>query len=172
MHNASEFIRRVCLSLLLVCALIGSAPAGGGIGPQRAPRENGMRRSVVRRSRIRAKAHRSHLRRTAKSSYMRASVRIPTLHPQFQRLLFRRRHFRPRTNKEFRGKRPRKTAALQGIIRDASTRGIRRSRDRSHQSRDGRYANDFRRCRRRVPPDAISRRARICCLRRATASRR
>ena len=103
MHNASEIIRRVCLSLLLACALVGSAlPAAASVRGAVARKRHAA--ISVRRNRIRAHVHRSHSRRRAESSYTRASFRIP-IYPQASRISRIPAHFLPRQSRESRGNR-------------------------------------------------------------------
>jgi Carboxypeptidase regulatory-like domain len=123
MHNASEFIRRVCPSLLLACALIGSAlPAAASVRGASARKRHAA--IHARGGRVRAKAHRTDSRRGAKNSYALASARIQVMPSAIPPPAFPPQVSSSQDGQRIPRQAPRKTAALQGIIRDASTRGI------------------------------------------------
>jgi hypothetical protein len=74
--------------------------------------------------RIRAKAHRLHSRRAVKSSYTRASARFPSIPSAIPPPAFPPQSLASQDEQRIPRQTPRKTAALQGIVRDTFSRGI------------------------------------------------
>ena len=123
MHNASDFIRRICPRLVLACTLMGSAqPAAASV--RGASRRNRHAAIVSRSAKMRAKARRLHSQPKTRSSYIHASARIPSIRPAIPATTFPPQAFSPQDGQRIPRQTTRKTAALQGIIRDSSTRGI------------------------------------------------
>jgi len=123
MHSASDLSRRICPRLLLACALIVSVlPSAASV--RGGPARNRHAAILARRKQVRAKARRSHSRPTAKSSFARASARIPPLHSAIPLPAYPPRLFSSQDEQRLPRQSPRRSAALQGIVRDAATRGI------------------------------------------------
>lgn len=119
MHEASETIRKVCLGVLLALVLFGgdALPAAS---VRRAPARHRRRTATTRR----AQARRPVARLARESSYMRASVRIPSQLRTTVPPAIPVPAFPPQDEQRIPRQTPRTTAALQGIVRENSTRGI------------------------------------------------
>ena len=122
MRRASEPIRRLCLGFLLalapaVSALPANVPARHAFGRRHAA----VSAKHVPSRRI---AHRSRSRRLSRPSYVLASARIPIRHFAAVSTGSPLPAFPPQDEQRIPRQAPRKTAALQGIVRDAATRGI------------------------------------------------
>jgi Carboxypeptidase regulatory-like domain len=123
MHNASEILRKLCQSLLLACALLTIAqPMASSVRSGAARKRHGE--IMLRRNRVRARAHPSHSRREVKRSFTHTSVRNPAYVTAIPASAFPPQSLPPQLAQRIPRQSQIKTAALQGIVRDASARGI------------------------------------------------
>src|SRR5258708_21994232 len=123
MHNASETIRRACLGFLLAWLLIGSAlPVTASV--RRGPSRHKHAAIAVRRAHTLGSAHHSPSRRAADSPYLRVSARIPNQSAASTSPAFPPPAAPAQGEQRIPRQESRKTAALQGIIRDSTSRGV------------------------------------------------
>jgi hypothetical protein len=123
MHNASDLSRRICPRLLFACVLIvGAHPAAASV--RSGPVRNRRAAILARRKHVRAKARRLHSRHSPKSTLTRTPARIPRVPSGIPASAFPPQSFSPQDEQRLPRQSRRKTAALQGIVRGTSTRGI------------------------------------------------
>jgi hypothetical protein len=124
MQNASETIRRICWSPFLVCALLGSGALPSAASVRRPSPRYRHAAVAVRRSR----AQRHVLRRvqpiSARPSYVTVNVRIPSQLTGNDSVALPTPAFPQQVEQRIPRESPRNTAALQGVIRDGSSRGV------------------------------------------------
>jgi Carboxypeptidase regulatory-like domain len=123
MRRASEPIRRLCLGFLLAFVpAVAALPATVSARHASARRRHAA--SSAKHAHSRPTAHRSRSRRLARPSYVLASARIPSRHFAAASTGFPLPVFPPQDEQRIPRQTSRKTAALQGIVRDRATRGI------------------------------------------------
>jgi len=123
MRRASEPIRGLCLGFLLALApAVSALPANVPARHASARR----RHAAVSAKHVPSRriAHRSRSRRLSRPSYVLASARIPIRHFAAVATGSPLPAFPPQDEQRIPRQAPRKTAALQGIVRDPATRGI------------------------------------------------
>jgi hypothetical protein len=116
-------MRRLCLGFLLafvpvVTAFPSTVPA------RRASARRYHATASVKHAHSRPGARHFHSRRLARPSYVLASARIPSQHFAEVSTGFPLPAFPPQDEQRIPRQTPRKTAALQGFVRDRATRGI------------------------------------------------
>ena len=152
MRRASEPIRRLCLGFLLALVpAVAALPANVSARHASARRRHAA--ASAKRAHSRPSAHRSRSRRLSRPSYVLASARIPSRHFAAVSTGFPLPAFPPQDEQRIPRQTSRKTAALQGIVRDPATRGIVGAMIAYHQSRDGHDADCYDKRGRRVPLD-------------------
>ena len=123
MRGASKTIRWACLDLLLVWLSIGGAlPATAS--RRHSPTRDQVTAIAARGSHPRAYRHRSRSRRAGSPSYLLASARIPNQLNAGASPLVPQSTLPIQDEQRIPRQASRQTAALQGIIRDTSTRGV------------------------------------------------
>src|SRR6266852_2501536 len=123
MHKASETIRRAFLGFLLAWLLIDSAaPATASV--RRGPARHQHAAIAVRRTHTRGSAHRPRSRHAVGSPYLRVSARIPNQSAASLSPAFLPPAAPAQDEQRIPRQESRKTAALQGIIRDSTSRGV------------------------------------------------
>ena len=123
MHKASETIRRAFLGFLLAWLLIDSAaPATASV--RRGPARHQHAAIAVRRTHTRGSAHHPRSRRAAGFPYLRVSARIPNQSAASLSPAFPPPAAPAQDEQRIPRQESRKTAALQGIIRDSTSRGV------------------------------------------------
>jgi len=123
MRRASEPIRRLCLGFLLALVPAAAAfPANVPVRHASARRHHEI--GSANRAQSRHVARRSRSRRLSRPSFVLASARIPTRHFATVSTGLPLPAFPPQDEQRIPRQIPRKTAALQGIVRDPATRGI------------------------------------------------
>jgi Carboxypeptidase regulatory-like domain len=120
MQNASEMIRRVCLGLFLVGALLGSGPLPAAASVRHTSLRH--RHGAVAARRI--PTHRRVRRRSAAPSYVHVTARIPSQLPANNLAASPLPGFPQQEEQRIPRQASRKTAVLQGIVRDSSSRGV------------------------------------------------
>jgi hypothetical protein len=118
MHSASELFRRACIGLLLAYALAGGAlPASASVRHVSARRPH--THAATNHGRARIAKQRLHARSASAPLYAHASLRIPSQNSAIPAPAFPQQdeHRLPRQAS-------RKTAAVQGIVRDSSLRTV------------------------------------------------
>jgi hypothetical protein len=108
--------------LLALAPAVAAMPAT--VSARHAPARRRHAAASARHARARPSAHRSHSRRVPRTSYVLASARIPTWHFAAGSTGFPLPAFPPQDEQRIPRQTPRRTAALQGIVRDGATRGI------------------------------------------------
>ncbi len=117
MHNASETIRRACFGFLLAWLSMGSAePATASV--RRGPVRHRLAAIAARR------VQQSHSRRVAGSPFLRVSARIPSQSAASTSPAFPPPAAPAQDEQRIPRQESPKTAALQGIIRDSTSRGV------------------------------------------------
>jgi hypothetical protein len=123
MRRASEPIRRLCLGFVL--AFVPAVTASPVTAPARHASARRRRAAVpAKRAHPRHSPHRSRARHLIRPSYLLASARLPSQYFAAASTTFPSPAFPPRDEQRIPRQIPRKTAALQGIVRDGATRGI------------------------------------------------
>src|SRR5260370_15201560 len=123
MHNASETIRRACLGFLLAWLLIGSAlPVTASI--RRGPMRHWHAGIAARRAHTRGSGHHSRSRRAARRFYLPVTARIPSQSAASKLPAVPSPAAPAQGEQRIPRQESRKTAALQGIIRDTTSRGV------------------------------------------------
>jgi hypothetical protein len=123
MHSASKTIRWACLGYLLAWSSIGNAlPVMASARP--APVRNRHTVIAARRVHTRPSARHSRSRHTAIRPYLRASARIPSQRDANASPSFPPPAFPTQDEQRIPRQTPPKTAALQGTVRDSTSRGV------------------------------------------------
>ncbi len=123
MRRASEPIRRLCLGFLLAFVPAAAAlPANTSARHESARRRHAAASAKHAHSRPSARRLRSH--RLARPSYVLASARIPSQRFFAVSTEFPLPAFPPQDEQRIPRQTPRRTGALQGIVRDPAARGI------------------------------------------------
>src|SRR5260370_15824464 len=123
MHIASETIRRAFLGFLLAWLLIDSA-ASATASVRRGPARHQHTAIAVRRTHTRGSSHHPRSGRAAGSPYLRVSARIPNQSAASLSPAFPPPAAPAQDEQRIPRQESRKTAALQGIIRDSTSRGV------------------------------------------------
>src|ERR1700730_848332 len=123
MRRASEPVRRLCLGILLaIVPAVGVSPAT--VSSRHLSTRRHRASASVKRAHSRPSAHRSRNRRLSSPSFVLASTRIPKQHFAAVSAGFPLPPFPSQDEQRIPRQISRKTAALQGIVRDPATRGI------------------------------------------------
>jgi Carboxypeptidase regulatory-like domain len=123
MRRASEPIRRLCLGFLLAFVpAVSALTANVSSRHTSTPRRHAA--ASTKHSHSRPRARRARSRRFSRSSYVLASARIPRQHFAAVPNSFPLPAFPQQDEQRIPRQTPRKTAALQGIVRGPAARGI------------------------------------------------
>jgi hypothetical protein len=124
MQRASEPIRKLCVGLLLACVPAAAAAPATVSGRHSLAKRRHHASVSAKRATSRANLHRSRSRRLPKPAYVLASARIPRWHFDATPQGFPASAFPTQDDQRIPRQTPRKTAAIEGIVRDATARGI------------------------------------------------
>src|SRR5712675_1789323 len=121
MHKASAKIRKICLGLLLTCVPIGRVQTANASVQRTRHRRAGV---AATRHRLNSSRHRLPSRHGAGSSFLHASMRIPRQLRASASQTFPPPVLPQQEEQRIPRQVSRKTAALQGIVRDNTARGV------------------------------------------------